>query len=87
MPVRFGKLRYLPEEYQGERHIEIARCLPDMNGQKWVEFTEVPGSPPNLPLEGPGLDVIFVPPKPSAALALIKRLGRLTDTRAEGAQP
>jgi hypothetical protein len=43
LQVRFGNLRRLPENYQGERHTEIARCLPDRNGQKWVEFTEMPG--------------------------------------------
>jgi hypothetical protein len=68
LQVRFGNLRYLPEDYQGERHIEIGNCLPDQNGWKWVEFTEVPGPPSNLP-EGPGLDVIFVQPKSCAAIA------------------
>jgi hypothetical protein len=51
----FDNLRCLPGDYQGERHIEIAHCLPDQKGQKWVEFTEVPGPPPNLPPQRPGL--------------------------------
>jgi hypothetical protein len=63
--VRFGKVRRLPGDYRGERHIEIAHCLPDKNGQQWVEFTEVPGPPPNLPPQAPRpprcLDVVFVP--------------------------
>ena len=54
----------MPEDYQGERHIDVAQCIPDRNGQKWVEFTELPGPPPNLPPQGPGLtrflDVVFV---------------------------
>jgi hypothetical protein len=62
--LRFGNLRRLPEDYQGERHIDVGPWLPDQNGQKWVEFTEVPGPPPNLPPQGPGLtrflDVVFV---------------------------
>ena len=67
--VRFGNLRRLPGDYQGERHIGIAQCLPDKNGQKWVEFAEVPGPPPSLPpsaLRLPRcLDVVFVEPYPT----------------------
>ena len=88
LQVLLGNLRYLPEDYQGERHIEIARCLPDHHGWKWVEFAEVPGPPPNLRPEGrPGLHVVFVPPKFTAAMALSKRVSLLLATRAEGAQP
>jgi hypothetical protein len=43
MHVRFGNLRRLPEDYQGERHREIAQWLPARDGQEWVEFVEVPG--------------------------------------------
>lgn len=43
MHFRFGNLRRLPEDYQGERHVEIAKYLPAINGQEWVEFVEVPG--------------------------------------------
>jgi hypothetical protein len=50
LQVRFGKLRRLPKDYQGERHIVVTQCLPDQNDQKWVEFAEVAGSsPPSLP--------------------------------------
>jgi hypothetical protein len=43
LQVRFGNLRYLPEDYRGERHIEIGNCLPDKNGWKWVEcWTAMP---------------------------------------------
>jgi hypothetical protein len=54
----------LPGDYQGERHIEITHCLLDQNGQKWVEFTEVPGPEPSLPPQDSRLarcvDVVFV---------------------------
>jgi hypothetical protein len=80
----------LPADHQGERHIEIAHCLPDQNGQKWVEFTEVPGPPPNLPPQGDGLtryiDVIFVQPRASAVMRA-RQLGRLPDTHADSDQP
>jgi hypothetical protein len=61
----FGHLRRLPGGYQGERHIVIARRLPDRNGQHWVEFEEVPG--PGLPPRARPvrcLNVIFVAPDP-----------------------
>ena len=65
LKVLFGNLRRLPQDYEGERHIEIAKHLPDENGQKWVEFEEVPGPAPTAPPE-PGvakiLKVVFVGP-------------------------
>jgi hypothetical protein len=66
---RYGNLRRLPEDYQGERHREIAKYLPARNGQEWVEFVEVPGPPPNQPPPDPWLprciNVVFVEPYPS----------------------
>jgi hypothetical protein len=59
----------LPEDYQGERHREIAQYLPAINGQEWVEFVEVPGPPPSQPPADPWLptciNVVFVEPYPS----------------------
>ena len=49
--VRFGKLRQLPEDYKGERHVIVAKQLPSRNGQEWVEFEEVAGPDPKLPQE------------------------------------
>ena len=58
----------MPEDYQGERHIDVAQCIPDRNGQKRVEFVEMPGPPPSLPPQAPRLarclDVVFVGPYP-----------------------
>jgi len=45
--LRFGKLRRLPPEYQGERHVVIAKQLPSKGGREWVEYEEVPGPDPN----------------------------------------
>jgi hypothetical protein len=47
--LRFGNLRRLPPDYQGERHRVIAERLPDRDGREWVEYEEVPGPPPMLP--------------------------------------
>jgi hypothetical protein len=59
----------LPEDYQGERHVEIAQDLPAINGQEWVEFVEVPGPGPSQPTAVPWLprciNVIFVEPYPA----------------------
>jgi len=67
---RFGYLRRLPENYQGERHTEIARHLPTINGQEWVEFVEVPGPEPSQPPD-PWLPrwihVVFVEPYPECS--------------------
>lgn len=63
--IRMGHLRRLPLEYQGPRHIVIAKHLPSHWGQLWVEYEEVAGPDPNPPREdrhGPPeyLDVMFV---------------------------
>jgi hypothetical protein len=72
LQVRFGELRRLPEEFQGERHVETGRRLPDQNGQEWYEFYEVPGPAPRQPPQDPRLpqclDVVFVGPKSSQLL-------------------
>ena len=66
--VRFGNLRSLPPDYQGERHVEIAERLPDRDGQEWVEFAEVPGPDPSPPTPDRRpvrcLDVVFVMANP-----------------------
>jgi hypothetical protein len=72
LEVRYGYIRRLPKDYQGERHVEIAKYLPDQDGEKWVEFEEVPGPAPIEPPEDPRfpkslevvhtLDVILVGP-------------------------
>src|SRR2546421_3886148 len=61
--LRFGNLHRLPEDYQGERHVELVKRLPDRNGQEWGEFEEVPGPDPSLPLESSVpeyINVVFV---------------------------
>jgi hypothetical protein len=63
--LRFGDLKRLPREYTGERHVVIARYLPNKGNEEWVEFEEVPGPDPNPPqrhLNGSPkyLDVMFV---------------------------
>jgi hypothetical protein len=61
--LRFGHLRRLPQDYEGERHIEIAKHLPAKDGQEWVEFEEVPGPAPSAPSErgvGDYMDVVLV---------------------------
>jgi hypothetical protein len=45
--VRFGRLRRLPQEYKGERHVVITKELGNRNGQEWVEYEEMPGPDPN----------------------------------------
>jgi len=67
LQVRIGNLQRLPKDYQGERHIEVTKCLPDRDGQQWVEFTELPGPAPSLPPDpGPPkcIDVVIVAPYP-----------------------
>jgi len=44
--LRFGHLRRLPPDYKGEKHVVIAKQLPNRNGEEWVEFEEVPGPDP-----------------------------------------
>ena len=69
--VRFGRLRRLPQDYQGERHVVEGKQLPSKNGQEWVEFEEVPGPDPNPQQQSARLgcvptqiDVLFVAPYP-----------------------
>src|ERR1700674_2229912 len=69
-PLRFRcvNLRRLPEDYQGERHREIAKYLPAINGEECVEFVEVPGPPPSQPPADTWLprsiNVFFIKPYP-----------------------
>ena len=49
LELRFGRLRRLPPDYQGERHMVVAKRLPDQGWQKWFEFEEVPGPAPSEP--------------------------------------
>jgi hypothetical protein len=49
LKLRFGRLKRLPQDYKGEKHVVIAKQLPNRNGQEWVEFEEVPGPDPNPP--------------------------------------
>jgi hypothetical protein len=67
--LRFGHPKRLPREYQGERHVIVARELPKRGDQEWVEFEEVPGPDPDPPEQlarrAPRrLDVMFVGPYP-----------------------
>ena len=66
--LRFGELRRLPADYQGERHMVVAKNLPAQNGQEWVEFAEVPGPDPNPATPDRRcvryLDIVFVKAKP-----------------------
>ena len=61
--VRFGKLKRLPQDYQGERHVVISKHLASKGDQEWVEFDELPGPDPSRTLEliGPQyMDIVFV---------------------------
>ena len=67
--LRFGHLKRLPREYQGERHVIVARELPKQGDQEWVEIEEVPGPDPDPPEQlargaPQRLDVMFVGPYP-----------------------
>ena len=67
--LRFGNLKQLPHEYQGERHVIVARELPNRGDQEWVEFEEVSGPDQDLPQQPARgipdrLDVRFVEPYP-----------------------
>jgi hypothetical protein len=68
LQLRFGDLIRLPPDYHGERHIDVTKQFPDVNGQRWVEFTEVPGPDPT-PSQKTGdseyLDIVFVEPYPN----------------------
>jgi len=67
--LRFGHLRRLPKDYQGERHSVIAKHLPNRGDQEWFEFEEVPGPDPSPKEEhgqgGPRyMNIVFVAPYP-----------------------
>jgi hypothetical protein len=66
--IRMGPLQRLPKDYPGERHVIIARHLPDCDNREWVEYEEVAGSAPSLPPQDSHLprylDVMFVAPYP-----------------------
>ena len=67
--LRFGHLKRLPREYQGERHVIVARELPKQGDQEWVEIEEVPGPDPDPPEQlargAPRrLNIMFVGPYP-----------------------
>ena len=69
---RMGRLKRLPPEYKGERHIAIAKQLPNIGGQEWVEYEERPG--PEPPQNGNAstediIDIVFVAPYPRAEAA------------------
>jgi hypothetical protein len=78
-PVRFGHLKRLPPEYKGERHVVVARQLPSVGNQEWVEFEEVPGPDPDASQRavraGQAIarrfDVMFVAPYPRAEEAAL----------------
>jgi len=53
LEVRSGCIRRLPKDYQGERHVEIAKHLSDEHGWQCVEFEEVPGPALIEPPEDP----------------------------------
>ena len=50
--LRFGHLKQLPRDYEGERHVVITKHLPPQGDREWVEFEERPGPGPN-PTETP----------------------------------
>ena len=64
--LRFGHLRRLPPDYKGEKHVVIAKQLPNRNGEEWVEFEEVPGPDPNPQERKAGrpdcIDIVLVKP-------------------------
>ena len=55
--------------YRSERHVVIAKRLPERAGQEWVEWEEVPGPAPSLPSPEPRvpqyLDIVFVAAHPA----------------------
>jgi len=73
--VRFGYLvRRLPPDCQGERHLEVARRLPNRGDKEWVEYEEVAGPAPNtLPASGIPrcINVRFVTPSAPSSLGPI----------------
>jgi hypothetical protein len=62
--LRFGNLRRLTRDYEGEKHVVVAKQLPKRGDHEWVEFQELPGPDPNPQERGRGvpeyLDVVFV---------------------------
>lgn len=75
--IRFGRLRRLPQDYQGPRHTEFVGRLPKQGDREWVEYREVPGPGPDQPQRcGPPecIDIIFV--RPYAAQPAKRRLTR-----------
>ena len=66
---RMGHLKRLPPEYKGECHIVIAKQLPNIGDQEWVEYEERPGPEPPQDRNAPPecrdmLDIMFVAPHP-----------------------
>ena len=44
---RYGWLKPLPEDYQGERHVALLKCEPTLRPfVEWCEFEERPGVAP-----------------------------------------
>ena len=66
--LRFGHIRELPREYQGDRHVIIAKRLGIQDGNEWVEYEERPGPRPpgSQPDEGVAFDIVFVVPNPTS---------------------
>jgi hypothetical protein len=66
MKLRFGNLKCLPKDYQGERHVERGKFLGNRGDQEWFEFEEVPGPDPNPPQRGfpTSMNIVFVAPHP-----------------------
>ena len=44
--MRYGHLRQLSADYEGERQVVVTKQLPSQHGREWVEFEEVPGPAP-----------------------------------------
>jgi hypothetical protein len=70
-----GHLKRLPPEYKGKRHIVVAKQLPNVGGQEWVEYEERAGLEPR-PNRGASpedcgdvLEIMFVAPYPQAEAA------------------
>ena len=84
--LRFGHLKRLPRDYQGERHVIITRELPKQGDQEWVEFEEVPGpdpDPPRDPTRGSPhrIDIMFVEAYPYTETGLASCCGELQGVR------
>ena len=62
--IRMGNLKWLPREYDGERHIIMTGPVTDGEGRESFEYEEVPGPDPNPHQprrSGPQyIDVMFV---------------------------